>query len=77
QRVLGAVFGDIVPGSSDVRVQDSFGFSTIIVVATDDDRLIALDSGSAGQILWKVPLAPAKQRQLESTLDGYVVVRNV
>ncbi|KAF2803323.1 DUF1620-domain-containing protein [Mytilinidion resinicola] len=39
--------------------QDAFGFHKLVVVATDNGRLVALDAGSGGRIVWSVDFAAA------------------
>ena len=48
QKIVGAFIGT----SADDVTRDIFGFHKVIVCATDNGRLIALDAGTPNKILW-------------------------
>lgn len=55
-RFLGSIFGKSKEDAvRDIKL-DTFGFHKLIVVATEEGRLAALDVGSRGKILWNVDL---------------------
>lgn len=59
--------------------QDSFGFHKIIVCATNIGRLIALDAGSSGKVIWNRPLVAAKHDgvpQLVALPDGSILLKS-
>ncbi|KAF2032111.1 DUF1620-domain-containing protein [Setomelanomma holmii] len=55
-RLLGSVFGKSKGAAIDDIKLDTFGFHKLVVVATEDGRLAALDVGSRGKVLWNVDL---------------------
>ncbi|KAL5118742.1 hypothetical protein ACEQ8H_003419 [Pleosporales sp. CAS-2024a] len=80
-RLLGSVFGKSNEALDKALKLDTFGFHKLVIVATEQGRLAALDVGSRGQILWNVDLhklAP-KTKFSSPTLKahrGYVEVRD-
>jgi hypothetical protein len=55
-RLLGSVFGKSKEAMEKVTKLDTFGFHKLVIVATEQGRLAALDVGSRGKILWNVDL---------------------
>ena len=49
--------------------KNSFGFAKRVVVATEKGRLIALDSGKAGNVLWNTQLTGLDQADLSAPLE--------
>ncbi|KAH7075274.1 hypothetical protein FB567DRAFT_187709 [Paraphoma chrysanthemicola] len=80
-RVLGSVFGKSKEAAIDEIKLDTFGFHKLVVVATNEGRLAALDVGSRGKILWNVDLhqfapdATFSNPSLKSH-RGYIEVRD-
>ncbi len=53
-RVLGSFVGD-KPGSQDQSLRrDGFGFHKVVIVATENGRLAALDAGMQGMVIWNI-----------------------
>jgi len=80
-RLLGSVFGKSSEDAIKEVKLDTFGFHKLVVVATEQGRLAALDVGSRGKVLWNVNL---HQFAPDSTLKnlslkahrGYVEVKS-
>jgi hypothetical protein len=80
-RLLGSVFGKSKEAAVKEIKLDTFGFHKLVIVATEQGRLAALDVGSRGKILWNVDL---HQLAPEATLQnpslkahrGYVEVKD-
>jgi hypothetical protein len=47
---------DSILGTSLAQKGDKFGFNKLVVVATRNGRLIALDTGNGGQVAWSQPV---------------------
>ncbi|OCK85638.1 DUF1620-domain-containing protein [Lepidopterella palustris CBS 459.81] len=80
-RIL-ANFGGKTPSTSTTEIQqDSFGFHKLVIIATEANRLVALDAGSAGRLIWNIDLpklAPGFtfENPTLSASHGYVEVRD-
>jgi hypothetical protein len=80
-RLLGSIFGKSKEAAvNDVKL-DTFGFHKLVVVATQEGRVAALDVGSRGKILWNIDLhklAPGSPIQNPSLKAhrGYVEVKD-
>ncbi|GAB7343506.1 hypothetical protein MBLNU457_1519t1 [Dothideomycetes sp. NU457] len=64
------------PADTNTARQNSFGYHKIIVCATDNGRLIGLDAGSSGNIMWNIQSAEEGdkgQTMLYSLPDGTVL----
>ncbi|KAL6711510.1 hypothetical protein ACN47E_004444 [Coniothyrium glycines] len=80
-RLLGSVFGKSKETTVEDIQQDTFGFHKLVVVATENGRLAALDVGSRGKIMWNVDLTQlASGVQLQHPIikshSGYVEVQD-
>lgn len=80
-RLLGSVLGKSKEVTVDDIQQDTFGFHKLVVVATENGRLAALDVGARGKIMWNVDLkqfVPQLNFQSPSlkAFSGYVEVRD-
>lgn len=53
-RLIGSVFGDDIRSQDQNLHRDNFGFHKIVIVATDQGRLAALDAGKQGNIIWNI-----------------------
>ncbi len=53
-RLLGSFLGDDAQSQDQGLQRDTFGFHKIVIVATDQGRLAALDAGKQGKILWNI-----------------------
>lgn len=56
RRIKGTLFGDASYPETQGRIGDGFGFQKLVIIATDRGRVMALDTGNQGQILWNVDL---------------------
>ncbi|KZF23046.1 DUF1620 domain protein [Xylona heveae TC161] len=70
-RLAGSLFGDhnVIP--TDGLHADSFGFRKLILVATENGRVLALDSGDVGKIVWAttvIDLGPGKKWDVKGML---------
>lgn len=54
---------------------DSFGYHKTVVCATENGRVIALDAGNSGRVLWNVEIADVVP-QLIASPDGTVLIRD-
>jgi hypothetical protein len=54
KRLLSSIFPDVQLSAPGVLARDSFGFSKLVVVATQRGRLYGLDSGNQGAIIWSM-----------------------
>lgn len=60
---------------------DRFGFRKLVVAATENGRLIALDAGNAGQIIFNIPIADMSLEtkmeppQIHIQTDGHLVIK--
>jgi hypothetical protein len=81
-RVFGSVFGKPKETTVDDIQQDTFGFHKLVIVATENGRLAALDVGSRGKVMWNVdlhqmvPTAALTSPTLKA-YPGYVEVKDV
>jgi hypothetical protein len=80
-RLLSSVIGKPKDTTVDDIQQDTFGFHKLVVVATAEGRLAALDVGSRGKVMWNVDLdrfAPGTKLQTPSlkAFSGYVEVKD-
>ncbi|KAF2124297.1 DUF1620-domain-containing protein [Dothidotthia symphoricarpi CBS 119687] len=80
-RLVGSVFGKSKDTTIDGIQQDTFGFHKLVMVATEDGRLAALDVGSRGKVMWNIDLnklAPGAtfQNPTLKAHSGYVEVRD-
>ncbi|KAH4052837.1 ER membrane protein complex subunit 1 [Parastagonospora nodorum] len=80
-RLLGSVFGKSKEATEKAIKLDTFGFHKLVVVATEQGRLAALDVGSRGKILWNVDLRKLAPEAIFSRPSlkahrGYVEVRD-
>lgn len=57
QRILASFIGRPESEQSEEITQDTFGFNQLVVVATENGRMAALDAGRGGRILWNIDLA--------------------
>lgn len=80
QRLLGNVVGKPKSTTVDDIQQDTFGFHRLVIVATEQGRLAALDVGARGKVLWNVHLTQFADTVFEyPTLkahSGYVEVKD-
>lgn len=60
------------------NLQDSFGFHKTVICVTENGRLVALDAGSSGRVLWNRPLQGLvpEDVQLLPLPDGTVFVKS-
>ncbi|KAH7392351.1 hypothetical protein DE146DRAFT_618040 [Phaeosphaeria sp. MPI-PUGE-AT-0046c] len=80
-RLIGSVFGKSKEATIDDVKLDTFGFHKLVIVATEEGRLAALDVGSRGKILWNIDLhqfspRSAFQKPSLRAHRGYVEVRD-
>ncbi len=54
RKVLGSFIGDKTLSQDQSLRHDNFGFHKLIVVATDQGRLAALDAGNQGMVVWNI-----------------------
>lgn len=52
--VMNTLSGNPISAAASQSQRDSFGFDKIILIATERGRVLALDSGNQGKILWNV-----------------------
>lgn len=77
-RLIGSVYTTSAISSPAL---DSFGYHKTIVCATENGRVIALDAGNNGQVLWSVPVADIlpgskwQAPQLLASPDGTVLIK--
>ena len=75
QKVINGFLGT----SAEDATSDSFGFHQVVVCATKNGRLVALNAGDATKILWSVPVADLQpgqswQPRLASSKAGVLTV---
>jgi hypothetical protein len=79
------LLGNLVGKSQETTIEDiqhdSFGFHKLVIVATDNGRLAALDVGSQGKLVWSVDLHQFKpdtifQSPSLKAFRGYVEVKD-
>lgn len=80
-RVVGSLTGKTDDSIIDDIQHDTFGFHKLVVVATQEGRLAALDVGARGKIVWNIDLAelaPGTTFQNPSlkAFRGYVELRD-
>ncbi|KAF1957881.1 DUF1620-domain-containing protein [Byssothecium circinans] len=80
-RLLGNLLGKSEDSTIEDIQHDTFGFHKLVVVATEQDRLAALDVGAQGKVVWSSDLhqfAPdAKFQKLSlKAFRGYVEVKD-
>lgn len=85
QNIPNRLLGNVVGKSKDTTVDDiqhdTFGFHKLVIVATENARLAALDVGSRGKVLWNINLnqfAPGTNFHNPSlkAFNGYVEVKD-
>jgi hypothetical protein len=54
--------------------QDAFGFHKLVIIATDNGRLVALDAGSKGRVVWNINLGTVVQDPVLKVAHGYIEV---
>lgn len=59
-RVLGSFLGDKAGSQDQSLRRDSFGFHKIVIVATENGRLAALDGGTQARIIWSIQAVTLK-----------------
>lgn len=52
--VMNTLSGNPIAAAASQNRRDSFGFDTIILIATERGRVMALESGNQGKVLWNV-----------------------
>lgn len=78
---LPARITDSLLGKSIAKKNDKFGFNKLVVVATSNGRLIGLDAGNGGQLVWNqavpeyVPSTEWKAPTLTASAPGIVRVK--
>lgn len=80
-RLLGSVFGKSKEATIESIQKDTFGFHKLVIVATENGRLAALDVGSRGKVMWNVDLHQLAhdvtlQRPSLKAQPGYVEVKD-
>ncbi|KAL2358874.1 hypothetical protein BJ546DRAFT_833761 [Cryomyces antarcticus] len=81
KRLLGSYGGSKTAAEQDALEHDSFGFHKLVIVATEHGRLIALNAGSSGKVVWNIQafnLAPGtKWRDAELHItEGLLTVQD-
>lgn len=79
-RVMRSISGDQPPSEEQRLDRDTFGFNKIVLLATERGRLIALDTGNQGRVIWNIEATKLNQDQLWHVLaieveDGIAIVR--
>ena len=80
RRLLSSLMGDGANSQAQNLQPDSFGFRKLIIVATENGRLAALDAANQGIVLWNIQAVVLKSDQLWVVLgieaeDGAALVR--
>ncbi|KAF2843076.1 DUF1620-domain-containing protein [Patellaria atrata CBS 101060] len=80
-RITRNFLGDNEKRPSAELQRDSFGFRKLVIIATDNGRIAALDVGSSGRTVWSVEIVGQElgsrwaAPQLEADPQGFVTVR--
>ena len=79
-RFLGSFIGEKPPSQTQGLRRDGFGFRKIVLIATENGRLAALDVGEQGKVIWSVQaisLKPGEKWQVLSIVaeDDTALVR--
>ncbi|KAL9121147.1 MAG: hypothetical protein Q9187_002292, partial [Circinaria calcarea] len=53
-RLLGGLLGDQLSSQVQTLERDGFGFRKVVIVATEKGRLMALDTGAQGRVIWNI-----------------------
>lgn len=76
-RIMGVFSGGKEAQQDQELYQDGFGFRKIVIVATEQGRLAALDTGNRGKILWNIKAmdlaAGQKWKVLHIKVEGSIV----
>ncbi len=80
RKFMGSLISDKALPQDQSLHHDSFGFHKIIIVATDQGRLAALDAGNQGMIVWNIQAVTLKPGQKWAVLSieaeaGTVLIR--
>lgn len=54
KRAFDSFVGEVSPNQEQSLRRDGFGFHKLIIVATENGRLAALDAGSQGKVIWNI-----------------------
>ncbi|MCJ1352800.1 MAG: hypothetical protein MMC33_002784 [Icmadophila ericetorum] len=69
-RIIGVFLGD-KPAASELE-RDGFGFRKIVIIATKKGRVIALDTGAQGRVLWNVEAVKSDEWLVKIVVEGQV-----
>lgn len=71
--IIKAISGEQVSSASRSGQRDSFGFDKVVLVATERGRMISLQTGRQGNVLWNIKAIDLPQHQKWRVLDMEVV----
>ncbi|KAF2433524.1 DUF1620-domain-containing protein [Tothia fuscella] len=81
-RILASLTSKVAPPAGATTKADTFGFHKIVVVATENGRLIGIDTANGGNVTWNVPVPNYVQDDnwevpaLRPTAHGTIRVKN-